>query len=95
MRIQKAAIQAAAVKLSARAQECFERADDQHKSAEAQHANADIQQGNADKLEVLGTTLLDDAIKLFSETEVHPAPAAINPPALPVLLALPLRPRAA
>ena len=58
MRIQKAAVQAAAVKLSERAEECFERAGDQRKSAEAQHANADIQRDNADKLEVLGAALL-------------------------------------
>jgi uncharacterized protein YaeQ len=83
MRIQKAAIQAAAVKLSARAEECFERADDQHKSAEAQHANADVQQDNADRLEVLGTTLLEDSMKLYGDTEVHPPPAAPNAPVVP------------
>jgi hypothetical protein len=94
MRIQKTAVQAAAVKLTERAEECFERADDQHKSAEAQHANADIQQDNAAKLEVLGAKLLDDATKLFSETEVHPGPAARMVP-LATALALPVRPNLA
>jgi hypothetical protein len=78
MRIQKAAVQAAAVKLSERADECFERADDQHKNADAQHASAD-------KLEVLGTALEADAAKLFGETELHPPPAPLKAPVASVL----------
>jgi len=34
--------------------------------------------------------LLDDAVKLMGETEVHPPPAALNAPVMPVpLRALP------
>jgi|GEM_PF-5687557 len=71
MRIHKEAIQAAAVKLTERAEECFDRAQDQHASADLQHANAE-------KLVVLGTALEADAAKLLGDTEVNKGPATAH-----------------
>jgi len=68
----RAEIQAAAVKLTKRAEECFEHAQAQHRSADLQHASAR-------ELELLGTTLLADAAELFGEPDVLEAPGGARP----------------
>jgi len=90
MRTHKTAIQAAAITLSERAEECFVLAEDQHENAALQHANAE-------KLAALGTVLEADAAKLFGETQLPEGPPPLAAPvdAASALKALPKKRKAA